>query len=54
MKGMTFLIQSKVNISRPDDFYAEMLKDDSHMMKVKSRLLRQSVKIKTFEEKKLR
>lgn len=41
-------------ISRPDDFFAEMLKNDTHMVKVKSRLLRQSVKIKTFEEKKLK
>ena len=41
-------------ISRPDDFFAEMLKNDTHMVKVKSRLLRQQVKIKTFEEKKLK
>lgn len=54
MKGMQFLIQSKVPISRPDDFFAEMFKSDDHMGKVKSRLLKQSVKIKTFEEKKLR
>jgi len=43
-----------VPISRPDDFFAEMLKNDTHMVKVKSRLLRQQVKIKTFEEKKLK
>jgi rRNA-processing protein EBP2 len=47
-------VQANVPISRPDDFYAEMLKTDDHMSKVKSRLLRQSVKIKTFEEKKQR
>ena len=41
-------------ISRPDDFFAEMMKNDTHMVKVKSRLLRQQVKIKTFEEKKLK
>ena len=41
-------------ISRPDDFFAEMMKIDTHMVKVKSRLLRQQVKIKTFEEKKLK
>lgn len=51
---MKFLVSAKVPIARPDDFYAEMLKDDEHMLKVKSRLLRQQVKIKTFEEKKLR
>jgi rRNA-processing protein EBP2 len=43
-----------VPISRPDDFFAEMMKNDTHMVKVKSRLLRQQVKIKTFEEKKLK
>lgn len=41
-------------ISRPDDFFAEMLKTDEHMAKVKSRLLRQQTKIKSFEEKKQR
>ena len=54
MKGMQFLVQAKVPISRPDDFLAEMLKTDSHMAQVKSRLLKQQVKIKTFEEKKQR
>jgi len=54
MKGMQFLVQSKVPISRPDDFFAEMLKSDTHMANVKSRLLKQQVKIKTFEEKKQR
>jgi len=43
-----------VPISRPDDFFAEMMKNDTHMVKVKSRLLRQQVKIKTFEEKKVK
>ena len=54
MKGMEFLVQSRVPISRPDDFLAEMLKSDSHMAGVKSRLLRQQAKIKSFEEKKQR
>lgn len=31
MKGMQFLVQSGVPISRPDDFFAEMLKTDQHM-----------------------
>ena len=52
MKGMQFLVQSGVPISRPDDFLAEMYKTDEHMAKVKSRILQQQVKIKTFEEKK--
>ena len=54
MKGMEFLVQSRVPISRPDDFLAEMLKSDAHMASVKSRLLRQQAKIKSFEEKKQR
>ena len=45
MKGMQFLVQSGVPISRPDDFFAEMLKSDNHMANVKSRILRQQVKI---------
>lgn len=28
MKGMQILVQAKVPISRPDDFFAEMLKSD--------------------------
>ena len=54
MKGMQFLVQSRVPISRPDDFLAEMLKTDHHMANVKGRILKQQVKIKTFEEKKQR
>ena len=54
MKGMQFLVQSRVPITRPDDFFAEMLKSDDHMAKVKSRLLMQQTKIKGFEEKKQR
>uniref|UniRef100_A0A7S3MN52 rRNA-processing protein EBP2 n=1 Tax=Favella ehrenbergii TaxID=182087 RepID=A0A7S3MN52_9SPIT len=54
MKGMQFLVQSKCPISRPDDFFAEMLKSDGHMAKVKARLLKQQTKIKSFEEKKQR
>ena len=34
MKGMKILVQAKVPISRPDDFFAEMLKTDDHMAKV--------------------
>jgi rRNA-processing protein EBP2 len=45
MKGMQILIQAKVPISRPDDFFAEMLKTDNHMLKVKQKLLKQQHKI---------
>ena len=40
MKGMQILIQAKVPISRPDDFFAEMLKTDEHMKRVKQKLLK--------------
>ena len=52
MQGMKFLIQSQVPIARPDDFFAEMLKSDGHMKKIKGRLLQQQSRIKAFEEKK--
>ena len=40
MQGMRFLIQSRVPIARPDDFLAEMLKTDQHMLDIKQRLLK--------------
>ncbi len=51
---MEIIFQSKIPISRPDDFFAEMIKSDQHMAKVKSRLLAQQVKIQNFEERKQR
>ena len=54
MKGMQFLVQSKVPISRPDDFFAEMYKSDAHMNGIKSRILKQQAKMQSFEEKKHR
>jgi rRNA-processing protein EBP2 len=53
-KGMEILVQAKIPISRPDDFFAEMIKTDEHMAKVKSRLLQQQQKVQTFEEKQQR
>ena len=52
MKAMGILVQAKVPISRPDDFFAEMLKTDTHMKRVKGRLLQQQKKMQTFEENK--
>jgi len=52
--GMQILLQAKTPISRPDDFFAEMFKTDQQMAKVKSRLLKQQVKVQNFEERKLR
>lgn len=41
-----------VEYHRPMDFYAEMVKTDSHMAKVKKKLLFEQNKIKTAEENK--
>jgi len=38
--------------SRPTDFFAEMLKTDAHMAKIKDRLIFESKKIAAFEERK--
>ena len=51
-KGMEILVQAKVPIERPDDFFAEMLKTDDQMKKVKQRIMKQQHKIQTFEDKK--
>lgn len=53
-KAVEMLIQSKVKIGRPDDFFAEMMKSDEHMRKIKAKILKQEEKIKRFEDKKLR
>jgi rRNA-processing protein EBP2 len=52
--AIEMLMQSNVKIGRPDDFFAEMMKTDVHMRKIKSKVLKQEEKIKQFEEKKLR
>ena len=36
---------------RPDDYFAEMLKSDSHMSKVKKRLLSEQKRMEAFEER---
>jgi rRNA-processing protein EBP2 len=51
---MQYLQQSSVSIARPDDYFAEMLKTDVMMAKVKNRLVKQQVKIQNFEERKNR
>ena len=48
------LMQSGTKIGRPDDYFAEMLKSDEHMKKIKQKLLKQEEKIKQFESKRLR
>jgi rRNA-processing protein EBP2 len=51
---MRVLLKNKIKIGRPNDYFAEMFKDDNHMRKVKAKLLKQDEKIRRFEERKLR
>jgi len=43
---------AKIPFARPSDFYAEMVKTDDHMAKVKDRLIFESKKIEAFEKRK--
>lgn len=38
---MEVLVQAGVPIDRPDDYFAEMLKTDEQMKKIKARLMKQ-------------
>lgn len=44
--------ENKVAFSRPDDFFAEMVKTDDHMAKVKDRLIFETKKMDAFEKRK--
>lgn len=46
------LQSSKVRFLRPADYYAEMVKTDSHMHRIKGRLLSEKKKIEEAEERK--
>ena len=50
-EGVKRLIQSKVKIGRPDDFFAEMYKTDKQMARIKSKMVAQQQRIKEFSEK---
>ena len=39
-------------INRPDDFFAEMIKSDKQMDKIKTKIVTEQVRIKKFEQKK--
>jgi len=45
-------LEEKLPFTRPDDFFAEMVKSDDHMAKVKDRLIFESKKIAAFEQRK--
>jgi len=44
--------ESGIPFKRPDDFYAEMVKADDHMAKVKDRLIFEKRKMEAFEQRK--
>ncbi|KAI9226401.1 MAG: putative rRNA-processing protein ebp2 [Piptocephalis tieghemiana] len=49
MKGREQLKAVDYPITRPDDYYAEMLKNDEHMEKVRQRLLEEAASMKASE-----
>jgi len=48
--GKKNVLATGVPFDRPDDYFAEMIKDDQHMMKVRQRLIDESQKMKRSEE----
>lgn len=52
IEGIKKLREHKEKINRPEDFFAEMYKSDKQMLKVKSKIVTEQVRIKKFEEKK--
>eukprot|EP00551_Chaetoceros_affinis_P008402 CAMPEP_0203671758 /NCGR_PEP_ID=MMETSP0090-20130426/7443_1 /ASSEMBLY_ACC=CAM_ASM_001088 /TAXON_ID=426623 /ORGANISM="Chaetoceros affinis, Strain CCMP159" /LENGTH=386 /DNA_ID=CAMNT_0050536895 /DNA_START=84 /DNA_END=1244 /DNA_ORIENTATION=- len=44
--------EHKIPLRRPEDFFAEMVKTDDHMAKVKDRLIFESKKMESFEQRK--
>jgi rRNA-processing protein EBP2 len=51
LEGLAFLKQLEVPIDRPDDYFAEMIKTDGHMAKVKTALLKETKQIKDAQER---
>jgi len=51
LEGLSILKQLEVPIDRPDDYFAEMIKTDGHMAKVKSALLKETKQIKEAQER---
>ena len=39
-------------LNRPDDFFAEMVKSDIQMQKIKRQIVTEQIRIKKFEERK--
>lgn len=52
VRGRTLVLAANVPFSRPDDYFAEMVKTDEHMERVRQRLLDESAGIKASEDAK--
>lgn len=52
IRGINKLKECGEKINRPDDFYAEMIKSDVQMTRVKKQIIEEQQRIKKFEAKK--
>lgn len=50
--GRELVKKAGVDFSRPDDYFAEMLKSDEHMAKIRQRLLDEGASVKASEDAK--
>lgn len=50
--GRELVKKAGVEFTRPDDYFAEMLKSDEHMAKIRQRLLDESAAVKASEDAK--
>eukprot|EP01117_Protostelium_nocturnum_P004165 TRINITY_DN1546_c1_g1_i2.p1 TRINITY_DN1546_c1_g1~~TRINITY_DN1546_c1_g1_i2.p1 ORF type:complete len:248 (-),score=100.20 TRINITY_DN1546_c1_g1_i2:2-745(-) len=53
-EGVRLLLKNKISFRRPTDYFAEMLKSDEQMKKVKGALLKQKEDIESAEERRRR
>ena len=51
-QGIEKLLENKVKINRPEDFFAEMLKSDKMMENIRKKIIDETTHIKKFEERK--
>ena len=52
IRGRELVLAAKVSFSRPNDYFAEMVKTDEHIERVRQRLLDESASIKASEDAK--
>ncbi len=50
-RGLSLLTERGIPFRRPDDYYAEMVKSDDHMGRIKERLLLEKAQIEQKEER---